>query len=143
MTVIRQILYASNTDRDVADSILADILAESRKNNAGSNITGVLLYIDGGFMQVLEGENLAVADTYARICRDRRHWNTTLLLDRQAARAFGEWSMGFNRPSGVGEESGMFALTRNAIDGKLKPEAPLEIMTLLRTFYRINAGGPH
>jgi hypothetical protein len=77
-----------------------------------------------------------VAQTYARICKDKRHWNSLVLLDRQAPRAFGEWSMGFEKPEMVGE--GMFDLTRGAIDGKLNPGAPAEIMALLKTFYRIN-----
>ncbi len=49
---MRQLLYASNTDRDIPDSLLEDILDASRRNNAASGITGILLYIAGGFMQV-------------------------------------------------------------------------------------------
>jgi hypothetical protein len=77
---MRQLLYVSNTSRDVADSVLDDILASSRKNNLKAGITGVLLYIDGGFMKVLEGERRAVTETYARICKDQRHWNMGVLL---------------------------------------------------------------
>ncbi|MFO1247604.1 MAG: BLUF domain-containing protein [Alphaproteobacteria bacterium] len=135
---MRQLLYASNTERYAGQAMLDEILAVSRHNNAEAGITGMLLYLEGGFMQVLEGEDAAVTQTYTRICRDKRHWNTMVLLDRQAPRAFGEWSMGFEKPKIVGE--GMFELTRNAIDGKLKPGAPAEIMALLKTFYRINSG---
>jgi hypothetical protein len=137
---MKQLLYASNTHRDVSDAVLEDILAASRRNNAACDVTGVLLYSEGGFMQVLEGEDAAVAATYARICADKRHWNTMVLLNRDAPRAFGAWSMGFERPLRIGE--GMFALTREAIEGRLKPDAPAEIMALLQTFYRINARGP-
>ena len=135
---MRQLLYASNTHRDVSDQVLEDILAVSRRNNAACEVTGVLLYSEGGFMQVLEGESAAVAATYARVCADRRHWNAMVLLDREAPRAFGAWSMGFERPGLLGE--GMFSLTREAIGGRLMPGAPAEIMALLQTFYRINAG---
>jgi len=133
---MRQLLYASNTQRDASDSLLEDILAASRRNNAACAVTGVLLYSDGGFMQVLEGEDAAVEQTFARICSDKRHWNTSVLLDRVAPRAFGAWSMGFERPAAIGE--GMFTLTHEAISGQLKPGAPAEILTLLATFYRIN-----
>jgi hypothetical protein len=136
---MRQLLYASTTHREIADAVLNDILAASRKNNAKVGVTGMLLFIEGGFMQVLEGEDMAVAETYARICKDKRHWNTMVLLDRDAPRAFGEWSMGFEKPSATAE--GMFEITRDAIDGKLKPGAPAEIVGLLQTFYRINARG--
>ena len=136
---MRQLLYASNTSRDLADSVLDDILTSSRKNNPKAGITGVLLYIDGGFMQVLEGDGPALSETYARICKDRRHWNTTVLLDRDAPRAFSEWSMGFTRPSSETDSGGMFTLTCDAISGKLRADAPAVIMTLLQTFYRINS----
>jgi Sensors of blue-light using FAD len=138
---MRQLLYVSNTGRDVPDSFLDDILASSRTNNAKVGVTGVLLYLEGGLLQVLEGEELAVAETYAKICKDKRHWNTDILLDRDAPRAFGEWSMGFERPSAAAQADGMFAISRDAIDGKLKPGAPAEILALLRTFYRVNSHG--
>ena len=134
---MRQLLYASNTGRDVSDAMLKDILEASRRNNLACGVTGVLLYIEGGFMQVLEGEDQAVADTYARICGDRRHWNTMVLLDREAPRAFGDWSMGFERPTA--QEPGLFALTQDAIAGRLTPQASAEIPALLRTFCRVNS----
>ena len=134
--MVRQLLYASNTNRDTPDSVLDDILAASRRNNAGAGVTGMLLYVEGGFMQVLEGEEEAVRAIYARICQDKRHWNTLVLLDRQAPRAFSEWSMGFERPR---HGDGIFAITRDAISGRLTADAPREIMTLLATFYRVNS----
>jgi hypothetical protein len=102
-----------------------------------AGITGMLLYVEGGFMQVLEGEDEAVAAVYARICNDKRHWNTQVLLDRHAPRAFRDWSMGFERPKP--SDDGIFAITYDAISGKLKPEASREIMALLTTFYRVNS----
>jgi len=138
---MRQLLYASNTSLDVSDAVLDDILASSRTNNVKAGITGILLYIEGGFMQVLEGEANAVTETFARISRDRRHWNANVLLDRNVPRAFGDWSMGFTR-LGKDADPGMFALTEDAIFGRLKPGAPAEIVTLLRTFYRINSRQP-
>ena len=134
---MRQLLYASNTSRNVSDTVLGDILAASRRNNAAAGVTGMLLYVEGGFMQILEGEDAAVTAVYDRIAQDKRHWNTQLLLDRQAPRAFGDWSMGFERPKPG--DAGIFSITRDAIAGKLTPEAPREIMTLLTTFYRVNS----
>ncbi len=89
-------------------------------------------------MQVLEGDSSAVTETYARICKDARHWNTNVLLDRDAPRSFDDWSMGFTKLSKEADAVA-FALSEDAINGRLKPGAPLEIVTLLRTFYRINS----
>jgi FAD-dependent sensor of blue light len=133
---MRQLLYASNTNRDVSDAVLEGILAASRRNNNAVGVTGILLYVEGGFMQVLEGEEAVVGEVYARIGRDKRHWNSQVLLDRQAPRAFADWSMGFERPK---PGDGVFAITRDAIAGKLHTDAPREIMALLTTFYRVNS----
>ena len=135
---MRQLLYASNTSRDLSDDVLEDILAASRKNNVKVGITGLLLYIEGGFMQILEGDTSAVTETFDRISRDRRHWNSIVLLDREAPRAFGEWSMGFTRVVKDSDPTAI-ALTEDAIHGRLKPGSSAEIVTLLRTFYRINS----
>jgi hypothetical protein len=134
---MRQLLYTSNTSRDLPEAVLESILAASRRNNVSVGVTGILLYIDAGFMQVLEGEPGSVTETYKRICQDKRHWNTQVLLDRDAPRAFAEWSMGFVRPSAKEIEVGTFALTRDAIEGRLKPGAAPELLVLLRGFYRI------
>lgn len=45
--MVRQLLYASNTSRDTPDTVLDDILAASRRNNAGAGVTGMLLYVEG------------------------------------------------------------------------------------------------
>ena len=136
---MRQLLYVSNTSRHIPGRLLDDILAASRKNNAALGVTGMLLYLDGGFLQVLEGEDAAVSEIYAKIRRDERHWNVKALLDREAPRSFGTWSMGFASPSASVPGDATFAITRDAIDGKLKPGAPADIVALLRTFYQVSS----
>src|SRR5580698_9924282 len=140
-TTMRQLLYVSNCARDIAASDLNAILESARRNNPARGITGLLLYIDGGFLQVLEGEDGAVAEIYARICADQRHWNTRTLLDRQAPRAFGQWSMGFEHlRGGDPENAGMFGVTCDAIAGRLSPTAGKVVATMLETFYRVQTG---
>ncbi len=139
---MRQLLYVSNTSRDVAPAELDAILSVSRINNVARDVTGLLLYIDGGYLQVLEGEERTVRELYARIAADRRHWEARLMLDRESPRAFTGWSMGFERPSAdQPETAGMFGITRDAIEGRLSPGAGRVIMVLLETFYRVNRGG--
>jgi len=100
---MRQLLYVSSTSSDIAPGDLDDILTASRRNNALIGISGLLLFIDGGFLQMLEGEERAVRELYTRVAADRRHWNPRLMLDREvASRAFPGWSMGFERPCMTG-----------------------------------------
>lgn len=58
----------------------------------------MLLYLNRSFMQVLEGEEAAVDETYARLQKDPRHTGV-MLIDRSPieARSFGQWGMGFKR----------------------------------------------
>ena len=139
---MRQLLYVSNTARDLDPAVLDRILAVSRANNALVDVNGLLLYIDGGFLQILEGDEISVRTLYARIAADRRHWEARLLLDRAVeAGAFGGWSMGFERPSPDDPETaGMFGVTREAIQGRLSPQAGRVIAVMLETFYRVQRG---
>ena len=138
---MRQLLYISNSARDFAPAALEEILAVSRTNNAAAGITGMLLYLDGAFLQVLEGPVEAVGETYARIKRDRRHWEARTLLDQNAPRAFSEWSMGFKRLTGGAlDAQQVFAITEDAVRAKLSAGAPVEVVVLLDAFQRIHGG---
>ena len=140
---MRQLLYVSSTTRDLAPADLNQILTVSRANNAALDVTGLLLFIDGGFLQILEGEETTVRALYDRIAADPRHWETRLLLDRESPRACAGWSMGFERPSAEDPETaGMFGITREAIAGRLAPGAGRIITIMLETFCRVNHGEP-
>ncbi len=54
------LVYVSSAVRPFSRVDLDDLLATSRANNARVGITGMLLYKDGNFMQVLEGDEEAV-----------------------------------------------------------------------------------
>lgn len=77
---------------------LDELLVQSRLNNLCMNLTGLLLYGEGSFMQLLEGPDEWVELVYKRILKDSRHTNLleidySLRSDRQ----FSEWSMAFRR----------------------------------------------
>ncbi|WP_328189553.1 BLUF domain-containing protein [Marinobacter sp. OP 3.4] len=90
------VVYVSKARADVGDDALRDILTESRANNAESGVTGVLLYRDGRFVQVLEGPRDSVASLVATITADPRHDDIRIVLDEPIdERQFGEWTMEF------------------------------------------------
>lgn len=136
---MRQLLYVSSTLPNLAPSVLDTILTVSRRNNAMMGITGLLLYIDGGFLQMLEGDELALRDLHTRISNDPRHWNVRLMMDREAkVRAFPSWSLGFERPSMDDPESaGMFGVARSAIHDRLSPNTGRIVAMMLQTFYHV------
>lgn len=130
---MRQLLYVSNTSRDFSSAELAEIVTASRLNNAARDITGVLLYCDGGFLQVLEGDDAAVSALYGKIARDPRHWNSAILLDRQAPRVFESWSMGFKKV--IREDGKAYEIARDAtLDRKMPPD----LTVMMRTFLALH-----
>lgn len=75
-----------------------DILRASRAHNAGMGVTGMLLYSNGVFVQVLEGEEAAVGKLLDKIQRDPRHADMHVLEKKEIQRRqYAEWSMGFKR----------------------------------------------
>lgn len=90
------ITYVSSAVRLFNRAELVDLLAASQKSNEKFGITGLLLYRGGNFIQVIEGEDEAVAQLYENIQADPRHRNVTLLSrDPIHSRQFPDWSMGF------------------------------------------------
>lgn len=76
---------------------LADLLAKARTKNASLGVTGMLLFHDGVFFQVLEGDRPTVEALYATIEADARHRRVTrLIIEPIEERAFAEWTMGFS-----------------------------------------------
>lgn len=93
-----RLIYASEALDDWSSEQLFQLLKSCRKNNSANEITGILLYSNRTFFQVLEGDEQTVDKVYRTIADDPRHKNVTL-IDRQAIteRAFPYWSMGFEK----------------------------------------------
>jgi hypothetical protein len=92
------LIYVSSARAELGSEELAHVLESSVRRNTQQHVTGALLYLNGSFMQVLEGDEAAVDETYARILQDPLH--TGLILIERApikARSFGSWGMGFKR----------------------------------------------
>ena len=89
-------VYVSTASETWDQDGLKALLARCRSRNAAAGVTGLLLYRDGVFMQVLEGEEEAVRALYRRIAHDPRHHDVTNIWVAHAPqRRFPDWSMGF------------------------------------------------
>ncbi|SEP75042.1 Sensors of blue-light using FAD [Ectothiorhodospira magna] len=92
--MIYQLVYISEYTGTDSKKDLQDILTQSRRLNPQSGITGMLLFIQDSFIQVLEGEREHVQQTYARIAKDPRHGRLDMLLEHDVPkRLFPDWSM--------------------------------------------------
>lgn len=93
------LVYISEAARAISQADLDDILAASRRNNLQLDVTGILLFENDTFIQLLEGPADKVEALYRKIRTDSRHTNVMILLEEAASkRRFPEWSMAFQRP---------------------------------------------
>jgi len=98
MPSVYTLAYASSSTHPLTQEDLDELLEVARKKNKKKGITGILLYHDGNFMQVLEGPRERVLETYTLIENDPRHKGIIRLLSRFfPTRNFDEWSMGYAR----------------------------------------------
>lgn len=132
------ILYASTAVERFNSEQLEELLDVSRRNNAAVNVSGMLLYYDGSFIQYIEGEEADVAGLFDRISADPRHLGV-FVLDKgeTAARALPEWKMGYTSLSDQDRDAlGSFDLNFDALEQELDPELPRTVLSMMRTFYR-------
>lgn len=91
-----QIIYSSEATTPMQSEDLEEILDHARSSNAIKGITGALVYGEGMFLQILEGDRVAVMDLMAKICRDVRHEAVTVLREGEIPAAlFRGWKMAY------------------------------------------------
>jgi len=90
------LVYMSKASFRFTQNDLIDLLTQSRRDNLELKITGLLLYADGNFMQLLEGSRENVEGLMGRIKKDSRHHEVSVLEEGPIAeRHFAQWSMAF------------------------------------------------
>jgi hypothetical protein len=99
---IYHLAYVSTESEPFSQLDLVELLAVARNANAERGVTGLLLYREGCFYQVLEGNEFAVNKTFNDIERDPRHHAVRVLFKGESeSREFAEWQMGFLNLDGV------------------------------------------
>ncbi len=94
------LVYTSISNQKMTNDDLKALLNTSRRKNADLNITGLLLYLDPFFIQILEGKEDVVNNLFDSFSRDARHSDISLIYKKEIEeRNFPNWTMGFNRIS--------------------------------------------
>ena len=133
------LVYISSSTRLMEDADLAELLAQARENNARNNITGMLLYKDGGFIQVIEGEDEVVSSLHDKILKDSRHKSIiTLLKGELESRQFSEWSMAFTNINSLNqvEREGFSEFLSESFNADYFGKQPHDALKLLLSFKR-------
>lgn len=104
--MLRHIAYVSSARSRLTSEVLSDILDVSVRNNRRDGITGVLMYHNELFFQILEGESQVVEQCYRRICDDSRHTGISETMDETVSvRSFPDWLMGYVGPDKIDEHT--------------------------------------
>lgn len=91
-----QIVYYSEATRQFSEQELIELLQYANINNTKNNITGCLIYANGKFIQMLEGEQNLVRALFDKIKQDKRHTNVIVAVEMSvSSKLFPEWGMGF------------------------------------------------
>jgi hypothetical protein len=127
------LLYRSQASRAVHEVTLTSLLRKARHYNEQAQLTGLLLFTKGHFLQLLEGPEPALSDLYARINDDPRHYDVrTLAYGPIEKRAFARCPLAYAPVDVAFIEKAARCLPTAAIG--LTPAPCEEVNELLRTF---------
>lgn len=129
-----QLLYTSTATRDFSDEELTAILQTAARNNQQREVTGLLLFTKGTFMQVIEGEPDVIDALFTIIKSDPRHRDIEEhVLTPIREREFSQWHMGYRAISkqdalAVPNYAPFFEAGFDSVMLSAKPGVCLEIM---------------
>lgn len=143
MTLVA-LAYTSSASGLLGDADLEALLEGARRANQEFDVTGVLLYDDGSFLQYLEGPPEGIAAVYERVRRSPLHSGIIELIRGPIpARVFSGWQMGFTRTPA----SAVLRLANASWKAQLRHDAATPALTdsegfqLLRQFWDSSRAG--
>ncbi len=91
-----QLVYKSQAAENISYTDILHILREARASNSLRDITGVLVFREGTFLQLLEGEEAEIRELIKKIFEDDRHYHCKVLAEAATSdRIFPEYSMAY------------------------------------------------
>lgn len=131
------LIYVSSSVREMNAEELMDILKVSRENNVSWDVTGLLLYKGGNFMQALEGPEDVVMALYEKIKKDPRHKDVSIISQEQIQkRQFPAWEMAFTNLDNpeIANEPGYSQFLQDEFTAEVYRKNPLRAYIMLLTF---------
>jgi hypothetical protein len=81
---------------------LLKLLVQARKKNQELDVTGLLLYHNKEFMQLIEGKKEVILELWKTIKVDKRHFYPKVIYQGPVSkRGFSEWNMAFRNIDGI------------------------------------------
>jgi Sensors of blue-light using FAD len=132
------ITYFSSARKKFSDDELHSLLKNAREYNTKVGVTGMLMYYDGSFVQVLEGNKEAVNEVFERINKDNRHYQIIKIKEGfEIERVFDEWSMAFYsfRNEDFLNQDGFKRLVYHELFSDTKIDMNNPIIIVLKSFF--------
>ena len=94
--MLYNLCYVSSAKNNLPKSELEDLFRVNKRNNTELDISGILVYNNGNFLQILEGDEQKINKLFVKICRDSRHNNLIKLIHTSIEeRIFDDYESGF------------------------------------------------
>jgi Cu/Ag efflux protein CusF len=94
---LHRIIYLSRATDNLSIDDVKQLWTKAKSNNKKINVTGILLYVDGDFLQILEGEKETVLNLFELIKIDQRHKSIIIVYNNAIDKLeFPNWSMAFS-----------------------------------------------
>lgn len=77
------IVYVSTASTDLSKDEIISILNYSKSWNNEHDVTGLLLFSEGNFFQIIEGEKNTVSELFEDIQSDKRHQNIMQIFGKE------------------------------------------------------------
>jgi hypothetical protein len=134
------LVYASTATQPFSDDDLTALLVTCRENNARAHLTGMLVYRDSRFLQVLEGPESAVRGLMDTLAADPRHTGIRVMFEEPIReRQFAAWTMGFDRDdTGSAADLDGYRVTFDDLD-RDDPTATMRALQELARWFRSRA----
>jgi|UniRef100_UPI00404830CE hypothetical protein len=95
-----QLIYVSSATEAFTREKFLDLAFVMSSENTKTGITGMLVFKDGNFMEVLEGEESAVKALFSKISVDPRHTLVSVIQESAiSTREYSSWAMTFYNPA--------------------------------------------
>ena len=102
VTQLCRLYYASTATQEYLPHDIGNILKSCKTVNPSLDVTGMLFFGEGYFLQCLEGSRENINFLYRKITRDPRHKDVELLEFKEISeRYFEEWSMKYVNSTNV------------------------------------------
>jgi hypothetical protein len=144
---LHRLVYMSTAVGVLRADELDKVYLRAKANNVAQNITGLLLFYEGTFLQLLEGPAAGISSLVQKLRRDKRHANLIILESSPIeARTFPDSPMQYvpARNLTVGEKQAFSDLraavnVRPAMVGAPAPGADNGLSAFLASFAQVRA----